>query len=131
MAATITPEAYAEKKDAILTSCLRVTEDIYSSVGTPEALEGLFDRRMEMIDELRRLDESAGEARNACPRETTDELDTKLKLILSLDERIESAMRDAMRDLRGSMKFNTMGQKFIQYANTAISEKGRLLDEKK
>jgi hypothetical protein len=131
MPATIAPEAYAEKKDDILTRCLRITEDIYSNIKTPEALEDLFDRRMETIDELRMLDESAGEAKDVCPKETIDRLDAKLKLILSLDERIESAMRDAMRDLRGSMKRNTMGQKFIKYANAAISEKGRLLDEKK
>jgi hypothetical protein len=131
MSATIAPESYAKKKNDILTRCLRVTEDIYSSIGTPEALADLFDRRMEIIGELRELDESAGEAKNACPRETTDELDAKLKLILSLDERIEGVMRDAQRDLLGSMKSNTMGQKFIKYANAASPGKGRLLDEKK
>jgi hypothetical protein len=132
MSAQCTPESYIKRKDDILTRCLRLTEDIYSGAGTPEKLAALLDKRMEAIMELEKFEAEAGGVRDSCPREALSGLDSKLRLILSLDKKIEDAMKKTRGDLRGSMKFNTMEQKFIQYAKSKNSlATGRLLDEKK
>jgi hypothetical protein len=130
MSTQYTPQGYIEKKDDILTRCLRLTEDIHSGVGNPEGLAELLERRMETIREFREFEDAAGAARDACPQEDLDRLDSKLRLILSLDERIRDAMADARRDLRNAMKSNAMGRKFMGYAMTANAESGRFLDEK-
>jgi ferredoxin len=130
MPAQYTPQSYIEKKDDILTRCLKLTEDVYSGVKDSEKLAGLLDRRMETIRELQELEKAAREAREACPKEALDRLDSKLRLILSLDEKTESAMTNARRELLGAMKSNTMEQKFMGYAAAASPERGRLLNEK-
>jgi hypothetical protein len=130
MPAQYTPQGYIEKKDDILTRCLRLTEDVYNGLGDPEGLADLLDRRMETIRELQELEKLAGEAKAACPREDLDRLESKLRLILSLDEKTEGAMTDARRELLDAMKSNTREQKFMLYAETAKPDRGRLLDEK-
>ncbi|MDR1573984.1 MAG: hypothetical protein LBS24_06705 [Clostridiales Family XIII bacterium] len=125
-----TPQGYIEQKDDILTRCLRLTEDIYNGVRTPEGLADLLDRRMETIRELQTLEGAAREARDACPQEALDRLDSKLRLILNLDEKTEGAMTDARRELLDAMKSNTREQRFMVYAETAKPDRGRLLDEK-
>ncbi|MDR2132034.1 MAG: hypothetical protein LBP30_01670 [Clostridiales Family XIII bacterium] len=126
-----TAETYIEKKDALLTKCLRLTEDIYSGVGgDPEALPGLLDLRMETIKELETLDADAGAAKDACPEEAANAFDSKLRLILSLDERIEGAVRGAQRELLGSIRSNMMERKFTGYSAAMDSDKGRYLNEK-
>jgi hypothetical protein len=122
-------EDYAKKKDDILTRCLRLTEDIYSGAEAPEKLAALLDRRMETIRELEKLEAEAGEARDACPPEARAGHDSKLRLILSLDKKIEDAMKKTGGELLGSMKSNTMERKFMQYEAAEKPGTGRLLDE--
>ncbi|MDR2088176.1 MAG: hypothetical protein LBP73_02355 [Clostridiales Family XIII bacterium] len=125
-----TTEAYIEKKDALLTKCLRLTEDIYSGLaGDPEALPALLDRRMEAIAEIQTLDAGAGAAKDACPEEATDRFDSTLRLILNHDKRIESALRGTQRELLGSIRANVMERKFTGYTATN-SDRGKRLDEK-
>ena len=126
-----TAETYIAEKDALLTRCLRLTEDIYSSLADPESLPVLLDRRMELLRELGRLDEEAKEAKAACPKAALDGLDSKLRLIGSLDAKIETALRDAQKELRGAMKRNAAERKFTGYAAPANIDKGRRLDKKK
>jgi hypothetical protein len=130
MPAQYTPEGYIEKKDDILTRCLRLTEDIYSGVKTPEALADLLTRRMETIEELKELEQGAEDVKNVCPAEALDGLDSKLRLILSLDEKIENAMNDEKAEILGSMKSNIAERKLTEYATVGKPDKGRLLDEK-
>jgi hypothetical protein len=125
-----TPESYTEKKGDILTRMLRLTEDIYSGVKSPETLEPLLDKRMGTIEELQKLEQDAEEAKKACSEKALADLDSKLRLILSLDSKIESDMTDVKAEIKGSMKSNTMGRKFVKYAITEEPGKGRLLDEK-
>jgi hypothetical protein len=127
-----TAKTYLERKEDILTRCLRLTEDIYSGIASaPESLPELFDRRMAVLRELGRLDEDAAEAKAACPAEALERSDAKLRLIQSLDEKIETTLRDAQHKLHDSMKSNMMEQKFTGYAAPADAGRGRLLDEKK
>ena len=126
-----TAEAYIEKRDALLTRCLRLTEDIYSGVKDPESLPDLLDRRMEMLRDLGRLDAEAGGTRDVCPQDALDRSDAKLRLIQSLDAKIETALRGARSELRDAMKRNAAERKFTGYAAPANAEKGRILDEKK
>ncbi|MDR1247493.1 MAG: hypothetical protein LBK57_10830 [Clostridiales Family XIII bacterium] len=130
MRARYTPESYIKEKNDVLTRILRLTEDIYSGVKAPETLESLLDRRMETIDELQRLEHDAADAKKACPEKALAELDSKLRLILNLDAKIENDMTDAKAGLFDSMKSNAMEQKFIKYEIVGEPEKGRLLDEK-
>jgi hypothetical protein len=130
MPARCTPEGYIEKKDDILTRCLRLTEDIYSSVNAPEKLDALFAGRMETIEELKALEQGAEDVKSACSKEALDELDSKLLLILSLDAKIEGAMNDEKTEILGSIKLNTAERKFAEYAIVGKPDKGRLFDEK-
>jgi hypothetical protein len=123
-------ETYIEKRDALLLDCLRLTEDIYSGVGEPESLPALLDRRMEMLRELRLLDEAAGEARSACPKEALAQSDAGLRLIQNLDAKIEAALRDAQSKLLSAMKRNAAERRFTGYAAADV-ETGRRLDQKK
>jgi hypothetical protein len=131
MPADRTANDYIEKKDDILTRCLRLTEDIYSAVGESDTLAALLDERMKTIEELVRLEEGSAELRQACPAEALAGLDSKLRLILSLDERIESAIADVKLKLLDSLKSNTMERKFMKYAVAEETESGRLFDKKK
>ncbi|MDR2295469.1 MAG: hypothetical protein LBD95_01605 [Clostridiales Family XIII bacterium] len=126
-----TTAAYIERKDALLTDCLRLTEDIYSALDRPESLPALLDRRMELLRALFRLDEEAGEAKAACPEDENKRLTAKLRLIQSLDARIETALGAARSELLNTMKRNATERKFTGYAPVTDSGKGRRLDEKK
>jgi hypothetical protein len=130
MPAQYTPEGYIEKKNDILTRCLRQTEDIYSSVGEPEALADLLAGRMETIAELEVLENEAKDAKKACSEKALAGLDSDLRLILSLDAKIEAAMNEAKSEILDSMKSNTAERKFMRYANVDKPDNGRLLDEK-
>jgi hypothetical protein len=124
-------QSYIGTRNELLAQCLRLTEDIYSGVnGDAETLLGLIDRRMETIEALRKLDDDAGETKNACPAETLAQSDAKLRLIQSLDEKIEREMRDAQRKLLDAMQSNVLERKFAGYVVSAEAEKGRRLDEK-
>jgi hypothetical protein len=130
MPAQYTSQGYIEKKDDILTRCLRLTEDIYSGVKAPETLADLLDKRLETITELKALEDEAKDAKKACSEEALGGLDSKLRLILSLDAKIEAAMNDEKAEILGSMKSNTAGRKLTEYAVMGRPDKGRLFDEK-
>ncbi|MDR2355216.1 MAG: hypothetical protein LBE16_03375 [Clostridiales Family XIII bacterium] len=121
-------ETYIAKRDALLTSCLRLTEDIYSALDRPESLPALLDRRMEMLRELRRLDDAEGA--RAADRGEAEPSDSKLRLIQSLDAKIETALREARGELLNAMKRNATERKFTGYAPVTDAGKGRRLDKK-
>ncbi|GHU49741.1 hypothetical protein FACS1894127_3670 [Clostridia bacterium] len=127
----ITPEVYVERKNDILNRCLRLTEEIYSNLEKWEALNILFEKRMNIIEELGDLESSAGDRiSKSCTRNETAQLDDKLRLILNLDKQIGQTISETQAELLASMKSNTHEQKFMIYETNQTPASGVFLDEK-
>jgi hypothetical protein len=129
---TTDAQTYAGKRNTLLTQCLRLTEDIYSGIGgDAEILPELLDRRMDILEAIRKLDEDAGAARESVPAEALAQSDAVLRLIQNLDEKIKDTMRDARDKMLDAMHANAMERKFTGYTAAAEPEKGKHLNEKK
>ncbi|MDR0570741.1 MAG: hypothetical protein LBG71_05945 [Clostridiales Family XIII bacterium] len=127
----ITPESYVERKHDILNRCLRLTEEILSSLEKWESLDRLFEERMGVIEELRNLEAAAGERiTKVCAKGEAERLDEALRLILSLDKRIGKAIQSAQSDLLDSMRSNTQEQRFMAYSIRERPASGLLLNER-
>ena len=124
-------EKYISQKNDILDKCLRLTEDIYSSLNDWEKPAKLLQERMAAINELVTLESSAGDSiLKTCPKSEAQHLDDKLKLILNLDKLIGEAIQKAQNDVLASMKYNIQEQKLMLFEMPVISESGRYFDEK-
>ncbi|MDD4564735.1 MAG: hypothetical protein PHE79_04585 [Eubacteriales bacterium] len=125
-------DEYFQQKKNLLDQCLRLSEELLSSLESWELLPDILNRREEVIHQLDELEKKTGkEAAASLSLEKKQELDLLTKLILELDKDCACKIHAEQQSILNSLKKNIKGQKLVQYAQVREPEQGRVLDYKK
>lgn len=123
---------YYNDRIACIRQAIRINEEFLSSADDWESYESFLDKRDNVIDRLKALDDAYGQgAILQCTKEQRDEMDDALNLVLALDKDITEAINKERMETLASMKATSVNKKIAGYGfANHTAQGGRLLDRK-
>lgn len=126
-----TNEYYIQKIN-LLKQCLKLSEDLMSSLIDWESLDGILSKRENIIEQLQKLNQTIDkDIVDSCTQEQIFQIDHLVKLILAFDKDTSKLLENEQMNTMQLIKANLLEQKLMNYASAPEIKSGMLLNYKK
>ena len=123
---------FATQKIDRLKQCIRITEDLLSSISDETKLLDFLDQRSDVLQQLEESEKAVTAAERAsCSESDIAKIDQLVALLLQLDAQAVTSIKAELQDTLSAMKANVNEHKFIGYKGDSDSPTGNFLDAKR
>lgn len=110
--------AYFNQKAELLKQCIKISEEILSTLESEEDLQTILSRREAVILRLKMLEEACDQGiKDLCTQSQKKQMDQQVKLLLAMDREATESISARQGKLLEAMKANKRKQQIANYIN--------------
>lgn len=122
---------YYHQKKEMLMQCLNCSEELIRALGDWDKVPDIMSKKEKILLELNELESSTDlSVKSLVQEEHRQEFNDSINLIMNIDKKISSLIKEAQEELKESLRLTILGQKVVKYINQPIATIGKTLDYK-
>ena len=115
---------YYHKKIALLTTCLRLSEDFLTHVHDVAALEDILSERNTVLHQIKELEDSMDKESSSCSDAQKFEIIRIVNLITAIDRDVAKIIQRNQQETLESIKSNVKGRQISRYSSGLSESSG-------